>query len=408
MYLMKKLYALLGLLAIARVGCSQSNPAPFDLSSGNYTFVSWDGASAAGTYPPNMVFQTSRDGEDNLFNPLAPGTGDYQCAYNLTARSRLLGKGSAGISFLNTAEAQFNDCVGGTVSNTRFVGSAVVALNTTGRDGIIVSWTGGTVASGGRPYAIQLQYRVGTSGNFTNVAGAAYVASTTGTSQAFSLVLPSTVNDQPVVQLRWVYYQTGTGSGTRPELRLDDITIGSTPLPVTYLDFKAEPLGKTTRLSWATASEVNNASFSIERSADAATYATLGRITGSGTTTARQTYTFTDEAPAPGWNYYRLRQTDNDGAASVSRPLAVWAGTDITAQVFPNPTHDRLQVRWPTAEQTTPAYILLYDALGILRRKTSRAGDVTDLTVSDLPVGLYLIHLQQQGQPTITRHVLIN
>lgn len=405
---MKKVYTLLCLLPIARAGFSQSNPTPFNLSSGNYTFVSWDAGSAAGTYPPNMVFQTSRDGQDNLFNPLAPGTGDYQCAYNLTARSRLLGKGSAGISFLNTSDAQFTDCVSGTSPNTRHMGSAVLALNTTGRDGIIVSWTGGTVVAGGRPYAIQLQYRVGTSGNFTNVSGAAYASSTTGNSQVFTLVLPSAVNDQPVVQLRWIYYQTSTGSDTRPELRLDDITIGSTPLPVTYLDFRAEPLGLTARLSWATATEINNASFSVERSIDAATYTTLGRLTGNGTTTARQTYTFTDEAPAPGWNYYRLRQTDYDGVTSVSRPLAVWMGAETTVHVFPNPARDRLQVRWLGAERTMPAHIFLYDATGILRRQMPRAGDVTELTVSDLPGGLYLLRLQQQGQPTLTRNVLID
>jgi len=41
--------------------------------------------------------------------------------------------------------------------------------------------------------------------------------------------LPAECNDQPVVQLRWIYFETSAGvvGGSRPQLRLDDIEVTS-------------------------------------------------------------------------------------------------------------------------------------------------------------------------------------
>ncbi|MGH2567019.1 MAG: phospholipase D-like domain-containing protein, partial [Bacteroidota bacterium] len=84
-----------------------------------------------------------------------------------------------------------------------------------------------------RPYRIRLQYRIGTSGTFQDVPGPVeYVANeTSGHSQLFTTILPAAVNNQQVVELRWKYYQEGTGSGARPQLRIDDIAITTSESP---------------------------------------------------------------------------------------------------------------------------------------------------------------------------------
>lgn len=194
---------------------AQTNPTPFNLSSGDYSFTNWPSTSPAGTYPPNMRFHRGPTQDPTL---TAEPNADYTDVYNATAGTRMNGLGADGFSWRNT----------GTAGN---LGAAVLALNTIGVSNVFVSWTGGTVAVDAttREYRIRLQYRVGTSGPFTDVPGPIeYVTSSTaGHSQNFGpTLLPSVVNNQPVVQLRWKYYFV-SGTNTRPQLRVDNILVQS-------------------------------------------------------------------------------------------------------------------------------------------------------------------------------------
>ncbi len=194
---------------------AQTNPMPFDLTMGDYIFTSWNNTEPSGTYPANMVFHRTSTIDPTL---ASVATSDYTLAYNLTTGTRINGLGANGFSFINTA----------TDGN---LGMAVLALNSLGRENITVSWTGGTVAPNSRIYAIRLQYRVGISGIWEDVPGPVeYVVNpTAGHSQNFGpTVLPSICNDQPIIQLRWFYYFI-SGTGSRPQLRVDDITVSSQP-----------------------------------------------------------------------------------------------------------------------------------------------------------------------------------
>lgn len=84
-----------------------------------------------------------------------------------------------------------------------------------------------------RTYALRLQYRLGSSGAWTNALtnDGAFVEylSTTGTAQTIATTLPTTLENQPLVQLRWIYAHIPVVlSGGRPQLRLDDIGVTST------------------------------------------------------------------------------------------------------------------------------------------------------------------------------------
>ena len=233
---MKKLIFVLSiLLSITSLHTqAQTNPVAFDLSGGNFTFSEWNATNAAGSFPPNMAFHTTTDPSAGSFNILVPGVGDWDCAYNLTSRSRFLGLDNDGIAMISTGNGQFSDC-DADAANTdgRYAGAVVAALNTTGRENITISFTLGLVAEGasGRQFNIRLQYRIGTSGNFTDVPGPVEYTSqgnTAGHSQTFSnVVLPAACNNEAVVQVRWIYFQTVDASGSRPQMRVDDVLITS-------------------------------------------------------------------------------------------------------------------------------------------------------------------------------------
>jgi len=212
---------------------AQTNPEPFNLSGGAYAFIAWDSASPSGTYPPNMIFHFVSS------NQLAPfytdGTSDYDCNYHRSKRPRINGLMGDGIGIVTTSSPQYNNCDSG-AADSRFMGAVLLSLNASGRGNISVRWTGATATPGdGSPapriWNLRLQYRIGNTGLFTDVPGPVeYVASATvGTPVTFGpSVLPSECWSQPVVQLRWIYFESSAGSGgSRPKLRLDEIEITS-------------------------------------------------------------------------------------------------------------------------------------------------------------------------------------
>ncbi|PWK21455.1 putative extracellular nuclease [Arcicella aurantiaca] len=214
-------------LLLFQTGFSQVNPTPLILTSNSHSiFTSWANTSTNGTFPSNMAFWVA-GGRQEVTPPTV--VGDWNCVYNLTSNSRFVGKGSDGISMVNTGTGALTTCSNPTSSATVYPYAIVLALNTTNRVSLDIVWTGGTVSTGQRPYILQLQYRIGSTGSFIDISGASYSGSTTGHSQVLTSTLPSACENQSLVQLRWIYIQSATGSGTRPELRIDEISVNSIP-----------------------------------------------------------------------------------------------------------------------------------------------------------------------------------
>jgi predicted extracellular nuclease len=113
----------------------------------------------------------------------------------------------------------------------------VIHLNTTGQSNINVAYNVRDI-DGAADNAVQqvaLQYRVGGTGNYTNIPAAFVADATTGPSQAtlvtpVSVVLPAAANNQALVELRII---TNDAVGSDEWVGIDDINIsvsgGSTP-----------------------------------------------------------------------------------------------------------------------------------------------------------------------------------
>lgn len=130
------------------------------------------------------------------------------------------------------------------------------------------------------------------------------------------------------------------GTNVNGTLRFDNITLsGAVALPVELLYFRAQPQGNVVALSWATTWERNAGTFTIQRSRDLSEFLTIGEVAATGNTDSRQTYAFTDRWPDAGTTYYRLLQTDRDGATQQARPVAVTLDDDTPAlAILENPT----------------------------------------------------------------------
>lgn len=207
------------------------NPEPYDLSNGPYRFNYWPADKPEGTFPPHMVFlhsdMTDPGLKDEMTDIYHIPEGEYHgddidnvgYPYRLTRRTRLTGWNAEGITFINTGR-------------DRDLGTAMLALNTTGQDSIMVSWTAGTIQPNSRKYAIRLQYRIGAHGQFKNVIDSTgeiveYIRHDTARHFRFMepVLLPDEVNDQPYVQIRWKYYHVSGTGGPRAKLLLDNILV---------------------------------------------------------------------------------------------------------------------------------------------------------------------------------------
>jgi hypothetical protein len=83
-------------------------------------------------------------------------------------------------------------------------------------------------------------------------------------------------------------------------------------LPVELLYFYAENEAYIT-LNWATAVEINNDFFSIERSEDGEQFYEIARVDGHGNSNQKNAYRFTDKFILSPVEFYRLKQVDFDG-----------------------------------------------------------------------------------------------
>jgi len=207
----------------------------------------------------------------------------------------------------------------------------LIHINTTGFQNITVAYNVRDI-DGSADNAVQqvaLHYRVGTSGDFTNVPAAYISDATTGPSEAtlvtpISVTLPSAVNNQSQVQIR---IMTTNAVGNDEWIGIDDITIGGTPLAVDLTDFSAVWDGEAVTVSWETAQELDNLGFNLYRGESAAgpwVKLNAGLIpTQNPGAVFGATYTWLDEGVTPGATYfYRLEDVDIHGASTFHGPVS--------------------------------------------------------------------------------------
>ncbi|HEX7367611.1 MAG TPA: hypothetical protein VF273_10970, partial [Pelobium sp.] len=115
------------------------------------------------------------------------------------------------------------------------------------------------------------------------------------------------------------FYPSGNVNAT---LDFDNFVITElATLPISLTSFTAKPVDKSILLNWTTASEKNNQKFEVLKSADGKTFKTIASLDGAINSDVEKKYSFADENPFAGTNYYQLKQTDVDGASSYSNVI---------------------------------------------------------------------------------------
>ncbi len=218
--------------------------------------------------------------------------------------------------------------------------------------------------------------------------------------------LPSGVHLEPIA--------TGTEAGVAyAEFQLTTFsTIGfyakttMHPLPIELTNFSATSKTNYIQLNWQTATEINNAYFTLEKSLNGSTWESMAQIPGAGNSTQKLDYVYYDESPYTGDNYYRLSQTDYDGIqTSFNLVHTIYKPQrEEILKLYPNPVQNTLNLELPEQQriyETEGLYI--YNTMGELKKwiLPNIEDNTQQIDIQRLTPGVYVLQYGKQRIPFV-------
>jgi sugar lactone lactonase YvrE len=170
--------------------------------------------------------------------------------------------------------------------------------------------------------------------------------------------------------------------------RIREVTGGTVPVSITNYELRITNEKQVVN-SWVGENEINVSHYNIQRITNSKDFATVGTVKAIGS--GANSYSFTDNAPANGINYYRLQSVDKDGAATYSKVVSCELSVvSKPIAVYPNPSRDKV-----TISGNHIASVQVIDNIGRVVKVVSLK-DATNptLSVSVLPAGVYHLRVQ--------------
>ncbi|MGQ3012790.1 MAG: T9SS type A sorting domain-containing protein [Flavobacteriales bacterium] len=177
---------------------------------------------------------------------------------------------------------------------------------------------------------------------------------------------------------------------------------GNSPLPVTIDNWStACNEDGSIRASWNSISEVNNAFFILETSADEHTWTELYRMQGAGNSNQLLSYGPANLVLQSGHNFLRLVQQDFNGERSVKAlsavhcPFVAAGAGDEGWKLYPNPAVDLIRLEGPYPQSGVLQYRIMDISGKTVLQGNSSVGDgfYLQVPVEQLVSGLYVLRL---------------
>jgi parallel beta-helix repeat protein len=164
-------------------------------------------------------------------------------------------------------------------------------------------------------------------------------------------------------------------------------------LPVTFINpFRATKINESVKIEWTTAYEKDNAFFEVQRSVNGMDFYAVGNVKSVGNSTQITPYSFVDNKPNTGINYYRIKQIDLDEKSVFTNILTVFFDSNKLS-IYPNPAYDKLIF----LTDETIEFVKIKSLNGAVLKV--QKGNFSQLDLSNFVSGLYILEVKFEGNP---------
>ena len=160
------------------------------------------------------------------------------------------------------------------------------------------------------------------------------------------------------------------------------------PLSIALKDISAINMGAKNRVDWNTESEMQGDVFELQRSLDGKVFETIYVTPAKG---AASRYSYVDNSPFQGVNYYRLNMKQSNGSNAYSKTVTATVTDKVFAmQAYPNPVSHVLTVAISGA-QADDAMVQITDLTGKVLRSVAMPSATATIDMSGIASGVYLV-----------------
>ncbi|UEG49293.1 ice-binding family protein [Ferruginibacter lapsinanis] len=161
------------------------------------------------------------------------------------------------------------------------------------------------------------------------------------------------------------------------------------PAPIKMTNFKATNAGYRNVIEWTTETETGGDVFGVERSTDGINFVSLSTMNAAGKPIV---YSYYDESPFSGLNYYRLKMTTDAGNITYSPIVTASMKASLLSyvKVYPNPVHNNLTL----LVKGTPGknqVVTISDMTGRKLKQISFAGNSVHIKMNEVKSGMYTL-----------------
>ena len=164
-------------------------------------------------------------------------------------------------------------------------------------------------------------------------------------------------------------------------------------LPVRFAGINANLLSNIVKVNWVSDVEIGTLSYSIEKSTNGSDFKEIGKIFASNS----RNYSWIDQTPSNGVNYYRIKSIDDNGAILYSSVVKVLRQIKTGITVFPNPvTNQKLNLQLDglsVGQYTINIYTINGQKVSSTPINMTSSSLSQTLTLPNIKAGIYQLEL---------------
>jgi len=192
----------------------------------------------------------------------------------------------------------------------------------------------------------------------------------------------------PLVNTCYVLTQTVNGYTSS-----DTVCVSVQTVPLKMINYKLLMINdRQVENRWTTANEINVSHFYVQRSTNGRAFVIIHKEQANNQ--ALNNYSFIDETPNEGVNYYKIVSVDKDGKTSFSEVRQIIISKEqLAISIYPNPAKDFISVVGKSIKE-----IQIINQLGQVVYKeiatgTNLRNDATIINIKNLNKGLYVVQI---------------